>query len=251
MKDERTLAQIHLHAVLRDLEDLCRLDATAAGLVAGRTVSVGFKVAGGPSGQLAFRDGTCTASRGAGGADILLFFGSCRHFNAMVAGAANPIPLKGFTRLGFLTGPFTALTKRLETVMRPSEEDLAEPALRAVHTELSLYAAGFALAEVAAWDPHLRELAATMPAGEIAMEIEDGPSLTLVARDGALSVRKGRSQAPRARMVFSDLEAAFLLLSGRIDSYSCIASERLRLEGFVPMLNVVDKLLFKVAEYLK
>lgn len=251
MKDTRTMAHINMHAVLRNLEDLCRLDAPARELVGRNRTTVGLLVRQGPRMSLRFADGTCTASPGTKGSQVLLYFHSCEHFNAMVAGSANPLPLRGFTRLGFLTGPFTGLTKRLEHFLVPAPGVADDPAWRAVNAELSLYAAAHAMVQVANHDPYLQALAATMPSGVVAIEVRDGPALSLSRQDGGLQVSKARCPKPRARMEFASLDAAYQMLNGITDSFTCIASGQLAMSGFIPMIEVVDRLLFKVGEYLK
>ena len=57
MKDARTLAYINLFAVLGAIPYLCELDAEAAELIRGESVSIGFAVKGGPEGTLFFGGG--------------------------------------------------------------------------------------------------------------------------------------------------------------------------------------------------
>lgn len=41
--------------------------------------------------------------------------------NKMFDGTGKPIPLKGFRRIDYLTGPFTTITDRLSHDLRPTE----------------------------------------------------------------------------------------------------------------------------------
>ncbi len=251
MKDTLTLAHINMNVILRNIENLCRIDETAKSLVASDDIAIGFRVKNGPSCTLRFSKGECEFIRGTARGRVLLYFKSPDHFNAMVEGTANPIPLRGLFKLGFLTGAFKELSALLERYLRPSDEDLADPVFRTMSTELTLYTAGYAIGEVGTVDPMSKGIGGSMPTGEIVLEVANGPSLVIYRDDKRLVVERRRSDSSRAAMTFSDMDSAFAMLTGTIDSYSAIAQERLRLRGFVPMLDKIDKLLFKVSEYLK
>lgn len=250
MNDPTTLSYINLFAVLGALEDLCRLDPKARAILAQTDISVTFITRGGPEGTLIVDKGTCRMEPGTRTGQIRLYLSSPDKLNAMMQGKATPLPLKGFTKLRFLTGPFAALTKRLEEVMRPDEAHLKDPAFRAMHTEMILHVAVAALVEVANHDPALRAWAQAMPDGVIALSIAKGPALSVEKRDGRLRFHRGSISPPRARMEFCDIDAAFDVLSGRSDSFSAIATERLSLSGFIPMLDALEKLLTRAGIYL-
>ena len=65
-------------------------------------------------------------------------FSSCEKFNGLIDGTVTPIPSKGFTKIGFLTGPFTKLTDRLTAFLKPDPaalEELNKPAKPAIEIE--------------------------------------------------------------------------------------------------------------------
>lgn len=250
MADATTLSYINMFGVLAALEDLCRTDEDARAIIAGLKISVTFAVKDGPTGTLYFDDGTCHMVEGARDGDIRLWLSCPEKFNAMVAGEANPIPTRGFLKLGFMIGPFDKLTKRLEAVMMADEEALAVPEFRAKHTELLMHVAAGALAQVAAHDAELRQWAKAMPEGIVGFEIENGPAVQLVETAKGLAMQRGRAETPRARMAFVDIDTAYRLLSGKTDSFSVIAAEKMKLAGFIPMLDVLDKLLIRTGQYL-
>ncbi|UCD63729.1 MAG: hypothetical protein JSW34_13470, partial [Candidatus Zixiibacteriota bacterium] len=126
---ERIKAHLNLYAVLRNLEDLVAYDSETASLVENWAVSVQFIVLNGPKAYCEFENGVCTVCRGKHKRpSIILFFISPKHFNRMMDGTANPIPLKGLTRLGFLRTDFTRVTERLEYYLKPTDELLADEA---------------------------------------------------------------------------------------------------------------------------
>ena len=105
---DEVMAGINLFGVLRSLQELVALDAESRALVQDAELTVEFAVRGGIRGALRFSGGACAFIEGrADKVDIRLFFLSPAHLNRMVDGKANPIPLKGLFRIGFLTGPFT------------------------------------------------------------------------------------------------------------------------------------------------
>ena len=114
MSDDAIKAQVNLYAVLQNLEDLVRLDSEMAELTKDWDTAIQFSVKNGPAAYVEFKKGECRHGVGRHAhPSIKLFFLSAEHLNRMFDGKANPIPLKGFTRLGFLKNEFTALTERL------------------------------------------------------------------------------------------------------------------------------------------
>ena len=114
MDPELVKANLNLYAVLKNLEDLCEFDREMKKLTAFWNVSIQFSVRKGPHAWVSFSDGKCAVSRGRiKKPSIILFFMSPGHLNRMFDGNANPIPLKGFTKLRFLTKEFPKLTDRL------------------------------------------------------------------------------------------------------------------------------------------
>lgn len=251
MKNQSTLAYINLNAVLRNIQDLCRLDTEAKAMIQGVREAITFNIRGGGRATLVIRDGQCKMTTKKVKDTIHLYFTSCEHFNKMVDGEANPIPLKGLTKLKFLTGTFMELTKRLEYYLRPEPELLEDPAFKLIHTELTLYTAAYAIGAIGNQDPVGHKVAGAIPDGIIAMEIGGGPAVSIQVKQGHLNVVQKKADNPRSIMAFSDMDAAYGLLSGEVDSYTSIASEKLMLSGFIPMLDNLNKLLFKVSEYLK
>ena len=255
MLEPRAQAAVNLQAVLRDLEDLVALDAVAAAIIRGVRTRVTFRVVGLAPMALTFTDGRCTASATPGAlppghGNIQLGFATPGQLNALIAGNGMPIPLRGFRRLGFLTHEFTALTQRLEAVLRPAPGVVRTPEEDRVATVLTAYVAFYALAEVGNHDALGRANAARMADADVAIDVTGGPGVTVHVRDHHLSVTKGASRAARARMAFDSTATAGAILSGELDSYAAIGDGRLAVSGYIPMLDHMNKLLAIVARYL-
>lgn len=249
--DQYTLARVNVFALLRCLEDLPTYDAQAREIAGGRRETIQFTVSGVGSARLSVGGGTIEFAPGSGGKSINLWFPKAEALNAMFLGTGNPIPLKGIMKIAYLKGPFTTLTDRLGYYMRSRPELLADKGYREANSALSLRAAIYALAEIGNYDHDGKLNAARMPDGQIYLAAKGGPELTLEAKGGSLECRKGPPAKLRARMVFSDLDAAGALLRGEMDSYTAIGAEKLELGGFVPLLDNMNKILGLVPRYLK
>jgi len=219
-------------------------------LIKDKNLSLQIDVKNGPAGVISFKDGQCKFQRGKSPSNIKLYFRSPQHFNDMVDGRANPMILKGFTKLGFLTKDFTTLTDRLSYYLKPTESLLADQAYARVNTTLTAYTAFFALAEIGNTDPLGKHNGSRIPNGTIAISVDNGPAIGIEAKAGKLSAKKGLPSTCRASMTFSDMTVAGELLNGKVDSYSCIACKTLKMKGFIPMLDNMNKLLGQVPDYL-
>lgn len=246
-----TKASINLYAVLRNLEELCRLDESSRALVRASRQSVRFEVRDGPSATLVFADEACVMREGEGACSIKLYFRSSEHFNLMMDGKANPIPVKGFLKLGFLTKEFTGLTKRLEYFLKPTPSLLEDPQYFGIHTALLLNTAAFAVACIGNGDPVGQAIAARIPDGIIAISVrESGQQVFLRAERGRLAAMKSTNEAPRAFMIFDTVQATNDALSERVDVHELIVREKLQLKGLLPMVQNMSDLLSKVPQFI-
>ncbi len=246
-----TKAAINLYAVLRNLEELCRVDPQSMSLIRGKQLSIQFVIQGGPSAYLLFADGTCKMSETAGVRPIKLYFRSTEHFNRMIDGKATPIPLQGFTRLSFLTKEFTALTKRLEYYLKPSDELLQDPEYFAIHTRLLLNTAAFAVACIGNYDAVGQKIAQRIPDGVISISIqESGQQVFLLCANGVLKAMTSTSLTPRAYMIFDTIQAANDVLSEKVNVHELIVKENLLLKGMLPMIQHMNDILAKVPAFV-
>lgn len=252
MKDARVVAAINLFAVLRNLEDLCALDSEASDLVKGANLTVRFSVPSLETLNLLFNEGRCRVVRGEiVPSAIHLRFISPMHFNGMINGVKNPILTKGFSKLKFLKNNFTALTKRLEFFLKPTEKMLiADEAFSKNSTILTAYTAFYALSEVANYDNIGRAIANKMENGKVCIRIKGGPSLTLSIKNGKMTTLLGEAKNISAYMDFDTIKTAEGILRGTLDSFACIGNGSLAISGRIPLIDNINKLLNIVSAYL-
>lgn len=252
MKDQLTLANINIFAILRNLEDLCELDEECRKLIDGKEITIQLSVINGPKALMEFKNGGVKIKNGVGNSHMKLYFKSPSHLNAMIDGTSNPIPIKGFKEIQFLKKEFTQLTNKLSYYLKPNEELLNDSEYFRINTVLTFYAAFMALSQIGNYDPIGKLNASRIPDGVMSIVVMNGgPSVFMEVKEGKLEVKKGIHKSPRAIMEFDSLETANELLNGKVDSYSCIAAEKVRIKGYVPMIDNFNKLLSQVSLYLK
>ncbi|GKX29347.1 hypothetical protein SH1V18_18270 [Vallitalea longa] len=252
MTQEPTKAYINLYAIFRDLEDLCELDEDMKALIKDLDMTIKFIVKNGPKGFLSFKNGKCTFCKNLDKSNITLYFKSPSHFNNMIDGKANPIPLKGLSKISFLKNEFITLTDKLTYYLKPTPSLLENSTYLRINTILTAYTAFFALAQVGNTDPIGKLNAERIPDGIINVSItESNTAIHLIVKDGHLEAKKGLSPNHRASMTFTDIATTNKILTGAIDTYSCIATQKLEMKGYIPMLDNMNKLLGLVSSYLQ
>jgi len=250
MNRETVMSYINIFAVLKNMEELVIVDNESAELIKGKNITIQFIVKNGPRAALMFKDGKAELKSGKHRSHITLFFTSPNHFNKMMDGDANPIPLKGFTKIGFLTGAFMKLAERLEFYLRADAELLKKPEIYKANTEMTAYAAFFALSEIANNDELGIHNAAGIPDGIIQVKVENGPAIMLHKNGGRLTTEKGLTEDPRCILSFRSMDAAHQVLNGKLDTYTAIATGEMEMRGFIPMIENMNPILDMVAEYL-
>lgn len=252
MKDEKVLANLNLYAVLQNLEELVQYDAEMARLSKDWHISIQFKVRGGPKAFIEFQNGTCRVVRGKHDHPVVkLFFNSPAHLNRMFEGKGNPIPLKGFTKLGFLNNQFSKLTTRLEYYLKPTDELLRDRTYLELNTRFTLNTAAFAVKELASLDPVGKLIAPHLGNGRILMKIlPHGPSVHLDSVDGEITVKKGGTERPMACMFMRDVRIANDFLNGKMDPFTAVCSGAVLIRGQLPMLDSISLILDRIPHYL-
>ncbi len=251
--DPRVRAHINLFAVLRALTVLAdRADAAKAILAdVDKPTAVTIRVRGLADAAYTFSSEGVALGGADGARKVTLAFTSAEHFNKMIDGKAQPIPVAGPGGIKFLTGPFTALADLLGTYLKPSADALEDPHFLETSTILTLHVAAAAIAQVANEDRSGRFSAASIPDGDIALEVGDAIDLRLRALDHRLTFDPSVPAAPaRAALRFADLDVAGDILSGRASALGSICDGTLGMRGFIPMIDNVSRILDRVGHYL-
>lgn len=250
--DPRAAAFVNLHAVLGTLPELCARVPAARELLAAdpRSTSISFAVRGGPHATLAFADGAVVLVPDRTSATIRLPFRSPAAFNRVIDGTAQPVPVTGLHRVGFLLKVFAPLTALLATYLKPTADDLADPEFREVSTILTLHVAVAAVAQLANEDRSGRFSAHLLPDGDVALEVTGSLAYTLRVQDHRVTFLPAASPHPRAAMTFADLEVARQLLAGEASAMACICDGRIAMRGMISMVDNVNRILDRVGQYL-
>lgn len=245
-------ANLNLYAVLKNLEDLVVYDEEIRKVSKDWSMSIQFSVKKGPKAYVIFRDGKCEVGRGKCKRPAArLFFTSPTHLNKMFDGEANPIPTKGFTKLGFLTKQFPKATDKMEYYLKPTDELLADPEYLAVNTRFTLNTAAFALREMFELDPIGRLNASHVPDGILLLKVlPDGPAAHLKFDTGRISAHKGDTDKASAIMMFRDMKVANDLLNGKSDAFAAAAAGDVIMKGRIPMIEATNIVLDRIQLYL-
>ena len=251
MTDAKTLAYINMYAILGAIENLCELDEEASNLAkTKKPVSIGLDVTGGPSATLTFKNGRCRMEQGIENCDVLLPFANCEKFNGMIDGTVTPIPLKGYTKLGFLLGKFMPLTDILTKYLRASEEDLKDEKFFEISTKLMFYVITVALSQIGNNDEIGKFSASLIPDGIIDVSIKDCVAATIRVKNNHMVTIKQQSEAFRSQMQFCDIHVARDLFDGKINAIAAVGEGLVEMHGLINMIDNVNRILDRVALYL-
>jgi hypothetical protein len=255
-------ARLNLFAVLPNLEDVVAGDAEMRELVGDARITVRFSVAGGPGTAVRFRDGACSVGplpardepggSAAAGPTVRLAFASAAHLNRMFDGKGQPIPIWGFSHLGFLTKRFTALTDRMGYYLTPAEELLEHPGYLAMNTLLTLNTAAFAVPVLLGRDPECVPLRHGLSHGTIVIKVlPDGPAVSLVCGASGVLPVKGELTHPSALVLLKDLRTANDFLAGKLDTFVAAVTGDVQIRGRVAMVDTLALVLDRVGKYLQ
>lgn len=253
--DARTLSFINLYAILGGaLPELCRQVPQARELIAGYNIRLGFVVKGGPAAVLIFRDGEVVLEPGEGKCDIRLPFRSPEKFNGMMEGTVTPFPSHGFTKLGFLTGPFVRLTNCLTRYLKPTADDLKQDDFFRAGTIVMFQLIMGAVAQIGNEDRIGRNSASYIVDGNIRMAItEQGQVVTaahIAAKDHHLRAIATDTENVMSEMEFEGVRNARALFDGEASSFTMICDRKLRMRGMISQLDNINRILDRVALYL-
>jgi len=250
VKDQNAMAYVNMFAVLKDMEILCGLDEEAKKLASpAKPVAISFNVGNGPQATLSFANGKCTMKEGLDG-NIKLKLGSNEAFNLMVDGKKNPTPYGGFSKLKFLTNDFTKLTDLMNKYLRADEKSLNDRAFYEKSTTMMFYLVANALSAIGNHDELGKLSASKIPDGSIAMEINGGPCAEIFVKNGHMTTYNRKAENPRAYMIFADFDTARGLFDGSSEAMTALASGKLIMKGFIPMIDNLNRVLGRAGVYL-
>lgn len=253
MDYELIKAHLNLYAVLQNLEELVQHDPDMRELSKNWRISIQFSVRNGPKACIEFKDGTCVLHRGAmARSTVKLFFVSPAHLNKMMDGKGNPIPLKGFTKLPFLSKDFTTLTDRLEYYLKPTDALLADKGYLSLNTRMTLNTAAFAIREIGTLDPTGKRACAHIRNGTVLLKIlPEGPAVNIYFNNGRIEPEKREMPKPMACMFMKNIQVANDFLNSKIDPFTAIASGDVIIRGQTPMLDSLSLVLDRIPYYLQ
>lgn len=245
-------ARLNLEVVLGLLAEVANSDLLFRERSRAWNETIWFKALGGPAGWIRFAPEG--ASHGHGKPNhptISLLLFSAIHLNRMFRNEGlPPIPVKGIGRISFLKKEFTELGTRLQTLTRPGvtfrnreEEHLS--------TRLMLTAAVKAVPVLAEEEMVCAKLAAATPEGimEIA-SLDGGFSGWIKKENGRFTSGLGKPEQVTARMLFRDLEAARIVLTGKEAGFAAIGLGLIRIEGLIPLVDNVSLIMDRLERYL-
>jgi putative sterol carrier protein len=252
MAYQKIRAGINLYAVLKNLEDLISLDKECNQLIQGKNISIQFKVKNGPKAWVKFNAGKCEVGQGRmKSPKVILWFTSPQHLNKMFDGTAAPIPLKGFTKIGFLKNEFTQITTKLEYYLKPEMNENPTAEYMQLNTRFTLTTAAFALSEIGKYDKKAQITVSHIKNGTIQLGVlPDGPSVFLSIKDGTITAKKGKTPNPDAVMEMKNYETANDFLNGKSNPFKAIACGEVMIKGQTPMLDSLSLILDKVNHYI-
>lgn len=250
MKDEKVLAYCNLFGVLGAIPYLLELVPEAAEQVRGKNISLGFAIKGGPRATLSFRDGKAGMTEGIDKCSIKLYFASCKKFNDMIDGKANPLPVSGFWHIGFLLGGFTRLTDILSAYLRPEPQKLEDPVFFERSTLLMLHVIAEAVAQIGNQDKIGMFSASNIVDGVIKLSIGDRVSVGVRAQAHKLTALHHAPEESFSEMSFDSIETARDLFDGKINAVAAVGMGKVRIGGMISQVDNVNRILDRVSIYL-
>lgn len=253
MKEARALAYVNMYGVLGALENLCDMDEASKKILQKlkKPVALCFSVKNGPCCTFRFTREGCKMTVGEEGCTCKMSFSSPEAFNDLIDNSKPGVPSKNPIQvLAFLLGPFTALTDRLNAILRPAEEDMKDRAFFELSTTLTLYTVAGAISALANEDSISRISADYTVDGDISLGIKDVAYVTIRVQDKQFTTIKQRCENPRAIMEFADLDLAAGLFAGTVSTINEMCKGTIYLRGMISMLDNVNRILDRVSVYL-
>ncbi len=251
LTDAMTLAYINLYGILGAIPAMLELSPEARKILGKGACAIGFAVKDGPAATLSFAGGRCILQDGVEDCVLKLPFSSPEKFNGMIDGTVTPVPSRGFTRLPFLAGKFVKLTDLLTRYLRPTDEDMTDPAFAKISTTLLFGVITRAVAQIGNHDRVGRASASYIVDGVVRLGIENGPAFAIQAKGHHLTaLSKVPAGGITSMMTFRDMDTARALFDGKINAVASIGTGDVRMAGMISQIDNVNRILDRVALYL-
>lgn len=252
MNEQLIKANLNLYAIFKNLEDLIAYDKESAELAKNWDISIQFNVNNGPKAFVAFKNGVCTVEKGkCKNPSVILYFTSPEHLNKMFDNKANPIPLKGFTKLGFLSKEFPKVTDKLAYFLKPTDELLKNEEYLKINTRFTLTTAAYATSVLADEDDLSKISASHMGEGTVMLRVlPDGPAVNITVKGKRLYPAKGIAENPEAMISMKDYKVANDFLNGKIDAFTAITAGDIIMYGQIPLVDNLSLILDRISIYV-
>jgi hypothetical protein len=252
MVDQNVLARLHLSAVLQNLEDVVKFDQEAKSIARDWNHTMQFSCPGNIAATIRFSGGNAKVTpEKTTFPDVALWFPTPTMLNRMFIGQGFtiPIPWMGVWKIALLKG-FTALSKRMEHYLKPSEQTLADRKNFEFHVQCLLHTVVFGLKAVGENDPKVNHLVTSTRDGVAEFRIKGGPAAHIVIDKGRLFPHKGPAANPSAVLELKDYDTAFGLFTGKLDAMALMGACDVRISGYVPIIDNLNAALDRLAIYL-
>jgi hypothetical protein len=252
MNHEQIKALLNMNAVMKNLEELVLLDSQVAEQVKDLDFAMEFSTLFGPKCSVEFKAGQCRVRPGKHHRPrIRLLCFSSAHFNRVMEGKSNPIPVKGIKFLKFLSTEFPKITDRLEFYLKPDDAKLADPDYLRINTRFTLNTAVNAVKLLALHDTLGQFNRAHIPKGTVEFKVlPEGPSAVLSFDGDTVEVLDQPCARPSAVLLFKDEQTANNLLNGNSDAFAALATGDVMMKGRIPMIEAINLILDRIPLYL-
>ncbi|WP_309386972.1 hypothetical protein [Cerasicoccus frondis] len=246
-------ARLFLHAVFPTLDDVIKASPKAQALLKDNGFSLCFRTRSGLRASYFFKSKGCEYIAGDSPTGIELMFLSDGQAAATFfeKPALPPLPLKGFSGLGKMK-TFIALTKEMESWLKPSDEQLADENFRQLFAPMSIGLALRATCQLCVAERKSREWLASGPQGLAAFQLgENGTPRWINFVSGALKSGVGEPPTePAVRVIFKDSTIAANAVLDRLDSMAAVGRGDIKIVGLAPLADHLNALMERVQGFI-
>ncbi|WP_269543238.1 hypothetical protein [Cerasicoccus fimbriatus] len=245
--------RLFLHAVFPTLDCMIKASPKAQALLKDNKFSLCFRTRSGLHARYFFSDKGCEYTSGDSRTMIELFFLSDAHAakTFLEEGGPPPIPTRGFGTLGKMK-TFIALTKELESWLKPEEAKLADEDFRAVFAPMSLALAMRGVCQLCVSERKSREWLASGPQGVAVFQIgENGKQLWIQLVSNQLESGSGQPPKPAdVRIIFKNSQVAAEAVLERLDSMAAVGRGDIKIVGMAPLADHLNALMERLQGFI-